>query len=160
MCLNRYKLRKWDQNSFVVDSCMVRDSLFHVQTPAACVGVLGWLRPMVEQSHPAKSTSSASDLLMKAWIWAEEKNVIIQTLDLLNISVLNNRKAINPEFSVFEQATRFGKPHRATGRAPHHYETSSTRNIALWRIPEELCLRSTYRGTLTPHCAVRMWLSP
>lgn len=66
MCLNRYKLRKWDQNSFVVDSCMVRDSLFHAQTPAACVGVLGWLRPMVEQSHPAKSTSSASDLLMKA----------------------------------------------------------------------------------------------
>lgn len=45
------------------------------QTPAACVGVLGWLRPMVEQSHPAKSTSSASDLLMKAWIWAQENRV-------------------------------------------------------------------------------------
>lgn len=35
-------------------------------TPAACVGVLGWLRPMVVHSQPAKSTSSASDLLMKA----------------------------------------------------------------------------------------------
>lgn len=36
------------------------------QTAAACVGVLGWFRPMVEHSQPAKSTSSASDLLMKA----------------------------------------------------------------------------------------------
>lgn len=36
------------------------------QMLAAWVGVLGWLSPMVEQSQPAKSTSSASDLLMKA----------------------------------------------------------------------------------------------
>lgn len=53
------------------------------QTPAACVGVLGWLRPMVEQSHPAKSTSSASDLLMKAWIWAQENRVRVAALSLL-----------------------------------------------------------------------------
>lgn len=38
----------------------------NAHTPAAWVGVLGWLRPMVEQSQPAKSTSSASDLLIKA----------------------------------------------------------------------------------------------
>lgn len=56
------------------------------QTPAACVGVLGWLRPMVEQSHPAKSTSSASDLLMKAWIWAQENKIRVSALSLLSSS--------------------------------------------------------------------------
>lgn len=32
------------------------------------VGVLGWFRPMVRHSHPAKSTSSTSDRLMNVWL--------------------------------------------------------------------------------------------
>lgn len=114
------------------------------QTPAACVGVLGWLRPMVEQSHPAKSTSSASDLLMKAWIWAQENRVSVPALGLLSNSTQCHKSALsNQTVKLYkprgEFSTELQKQPAQSGKVSQRslpqcllQSTSSTEMIRMW----------------------------
>ena len=104
--------------------------------PAAWVGVLGWLRPMVEQSQPAKSTSSASDLLIKAWtcVWGDGQKVYLKTKE-------GNSRVLGLEVVLHLEGALGACPWPVAGLKPRlcwSYPSPSPLSLK-WR--QQLCLQ-------------------
>lgn len=69
------------------------------------VGVLGWFSSIVLQSHPAKSTSSASDRLINVWFWKSTNinNTVTQLTKYMVAIKLNSIASLAEKFFYYKK---------------------------------------------------------